>query len=379
MIDMSLCGVRVLDLSRLAPGPFASQVMAELGADVVKVEEPGRGDPLRAMSLVSADGTQPLFSMLNRNKRSITLNLKTAEGRSIGEKLAAKADVLLEGFRPGVMERLGLGYDRLCEFNPGLVYVSISGYGHTGPYASRAGHDVNYAALGGLTSLTGGADGPPGMSGVPIADMVSGLWAVLGTLAALWQRARSGQGQHVDLGMLDSVLSLLAMPLGERLARNRSPAWRETLLTGGRAYYNVYATSDGGHMALGAVEPAFWQAFCEAVGHPEWIVRHADPDHTGLVAEVAALFQGQPRAHWMELFAAHDCCCEPVLDLDELLMHPQVLSRGLVRGGYLASPLARSPLPPDTAPALGEHTAEILATVGYDDEDCQRLSERGVI
>ena len=379
MLDVSLCGIRVLDFTRLAPGPFASQILAELGAEVIKVEEPKKGDPLRAMAPVNADGVQSLFAMLNRKKQSITVNLKMAEGRRIAQELAAEADVLLEGFRPGVMQRLGLGYETLSRANAALIYVSISGYGQNGPHVSKAGHDLNYLALGGLASLTGGIDGPPGMSGVPIADMVSGLWAALGTLAALWQRVGSGRGQHVDVGMLDSVVALLGMPLAERLARGRLPAWGETFLTGGRAYYNLYETSDGAYMALGAMEPGFWLGFCEAVGHPEWIVRHGDPDQAGLIAEVAALFRQQTMAYWTELFGAHDCCCEPVLNLDEMLAHPQVAARGLARDGYLASPLARSPLPPSTAPSLGEHTSQILASLGYGPDQVQELRKRGVL
>jgi alpha-methylacyl-CoA racemase len=379
MLDMSLCGVRVLDLTRLAPGPFASQVLAELGAEVIKIEEPKHGDPLRGMAPVNADGVQPLFAMLNRRKMSITLDLKKAQGRSIAQQLAARSDVLLEGFRPGVMERLGLDYERLSEINPGLIYVSISGYGQTGPYLSKAGHDLNYAALGGFSSLTGGAEGPPGTSGVPIADMAAGLWAVLGTLAALCQRVGLGRGQHVDVGMLDGVISLLAMPLAERLVRGRLPVWGETLLTGGRAYYNLYKTSDGRYMALGAVEPSFWQAFCQAVGHPEWIARHGDPDQSELIAEVTALFHERTMAYWKELFAAHDCCCEPVLNVEEVLAHPQVVARGVLCAGYLASPLTRRPLPCDSAPALGEHTSQILASLGYGAEEVQRFRQLGVV
>jgi len=379
MLDVSLCGICVLDFTRLAPGPFASQILAELGAEVIKVEEPQHGDPLRGMAPVNADGVQSLFAMLNRNKKSITVNLKTAEGRRIAQELSARTDVLLEGFRPGVMRRLGLDYDALSGANPGLIYVSISGYGQKGPHVSRAGHDLNYAALGGFVSLTGGTEGPPGMSGVPIVDMVSGLWAVLGTLAALWQRVSSERGQHVDLGMLDSVVGLLAMPLAERLTRGKLPAWGETLLTGGRAYYNLYETSDGEYMALGAVEPAFWRAFCEAVGHPEWSVRHGDRDQSALIAQVAGLFRQWPLAHWTELFGDHDCCCEPVLNLDEMLGHPQIVARGLLCDGYLGSPLTRSPLPPDKAPSLGEHTSQILSSLGYRPERVQELRQRGVL
>jgi crotonobetainyl-CoA:carnitine CoA-transferase CaiB-like acyl-CoA transferase len=379
MLERSLHGVLVLDFSRFAPGPFASLVLAELGAEVVKVEEPVRGDPMRGILRSSTEGDQPLFAMLNRGKKSVTLNLKSADGRRIAQRLAARADVLLEGFRPGVMERLDLDYYTLSRANPGLVYVSISGYGQSGPYGHRAGHDLNYLALGGFSALTGGAEGPPGLSAVPVADMVAGLWAVLGALSALWQRAGAGRGQHVDVGMLDSVVSLLAMPLGEKLAGRAVPAWGEFVLAGSRANYNVYETSDGRYMALGALELHFWQAFCLAVGRPEWIARHGEPDHSSLRAEVAALFREQPLAHWTGLFIAHDCCCEPVLDLAEVLTHPQVVARRVVHDGYLASPLSRHPLPPDSAPALGEHTAQILEGLGYGDDDRKRLRECGVI
>jgi crotonobetainyl-CoA:carnitine CoA-transferase CaiB-like acyl-CoA transferase len=379
MLDLTLQGVRVLDLTRLAPGPFASLALADLGAEIIKIEQPSRGDPLRSSLVSGTDGRNVLFDLLNRNKKSLTLNLKTHEGTAIMLELARGADVFLEGFRPGVMKRLDLDHAALSAVNQGLIYMSISGYGETGPYLSRAGHDANYLALGALLAITGAPDGPPVLPGVPVADLVSGLWAALGVLAALLGRERTGRGQYLDLSMLDSVVALLAAPLADWLATGRVPRRGKMPLSGKRACYNVYETADGEYMALGALELHFWQAFCVAVGRQDWLERQNDVDQVSLTAELAALFRTQPRAHWTALFAEHDCCCEPVLSLDEAFAHDQVVHRGLLRDGRLATPLARHGVPLVSAPELGEHTAEILAELGYTREDVEDLRQRGVV
>lgn len=374
-----LHGVRILDLTRLAPGPYASLALANLGAEVIKIERPRFGDPLRYMSRFGFDGGPLLFDLLNRNKKSMTLNLRTAEGKAILQELARHADALLEGFRPGVMKRLGLDYNALAEVNPRLVYASLSGYGQTGPYHLRAGHDLNYIALGGLLALTGKKDSPPVIPGVPVADFVGGLWMAFGVVAALLEREHSGRGQYLDISMLSSITSLLAIPLADWLATGRVPQRGHMWLTGRQACYNVYETADGKYMALGAIEPEFWHAFCAAVGHPDWQVRQYDTDQASLIAEVAALFRTQPRDYWVELFANHDCCCEPVLDLDEVFAHPQAMYYQLWREGELAMPLGDRDEHHQPAPRLGQHTAEILSELGYTAADIERLQQKGII
>jgi crotonobetainyl-CoA:carnitine CoA-transferase CaiB-like acyl-CoA transferase len=379
MLDLPLQGIRVLDLTRLAPGPYASLALADLGAEIIKIEEPPRGDPLRYLFPSGANGSNVLFELLNRNKKSMTLNLKAPEGRAILLELASGADVLLEGFRPGVMKRLDLEYEAVSAVNQALVYISISGYGQTGPYRLRAAHDLNYLALGGLLAITGTHHGPPVAPGVPVADFVSGLWAALAAVAGLLGRERSTRGQHVDLSMLDGVVSLLTLPLADWLATGHVPRRGTMPLSGKQACYNVYETADGEYMSLAALEPRFWRAFCLAVGRPEWLERKDEADQACLTRDVAALFQGQPRAYWTRLFAAHDCCCEPVLDLDEVFAHPQVVDRGLLREGQLATASALQGLPRVPAPRLGEHTALTLAELGYTSAEVDQLRQRGVV
>ncbi len=259
-----LRGTRVLDLSRLAPGPFASLVLADLGAEVIKVEEPAYGDWLRYPTPATegrggpggdTPQTSRAFELLNRNKKSITLNLKAPAGKAILQHLVRSADVLLEGFRAGTMRRLGLDYESLQAINPGLVYASLSGYGQNGPYHRRACHDMNCLALAGLMDLSGPQDGPPAMSGLPWVDMVAGLWTALGIVAALLERQRSGLGQYLDIAMLDSVAALAHVPLADWLSTGTAPQRGATSLSGKLACYNVYETADGRYMTLGALEP----------------------------------------------------------------------------------------------------------------------------
>jgi len=379
MSHLSLKGVCVLDLTRLLPGPYASWVLANLGATVIKIEQPRTGDPLRHLPAFSVDGKSALFDLVNRGKKSMALNLKHAKGRAVLLKLARSADVLLEGFRPGVMKRLGLDYQALKSINPGLVYASLSGYGQTGPYAHRAGHDLNYIALGGLLGITGPQDGPPAVPGVPIADLVGGLWMALGVLAALLERKRTGDGQYLDISMLDGVASLLLIPLADWLTSGHVPQQGKTLLSGRQACYNVYETADGEYVTLAALEQKFWHIFCIAVEREDWLQRQNDVDQPSLIAELADLFHAQPRSHWTALFAEHDCCCEPVLDLDKVFSHPQAVHRALLHEEQLATPLGPRGIVHTPAPQLGEHTLELLTQLGYAMEEVDRLRQSGVI
>ena len=387
-VPPALRGIRVLDLSRLAPGPFASLVLADLGAEVIKVEEPTYGDWLRYPTAATegqggsggeAPSNTQAFDLLNRNKKSMTLNLKAGEGQAILQHLVRGADVLLEGFRAGTMQRMGLDYETLRTANPGLVYASLSGYGQSGPYRRRACHDLNCLALAGLLDLSGPQDGPPAMSGMPWADMAAGLWTALGIVAALLERQHRGLGQYLDISMLDSVAALAHVPLAQWLGTGASPHRGETVLSGKLACYNVYKTADGKYMTLGALEPQFWEGFCLAVGHEDWVARQRAADQTGLRAEVAEVFRSRPQAYWISLFDSRDCCCEPVLAVDEAFAHPQAVQRGLLCEGWLATPLASPEVEFAAAPKLGEHTAQILAELGYTPEDVQRLRREGVV
>jgi len=375
---LALKGVRVLDLTRYLPGPFCSLILAELGAEVIKVE-PLQGDPLRWMPLFGEHASEVFFGLVNRGKKSIALDLKAPQGREAFLRLARTADVLLEGFRPGVMKRLHLDHASLMTVNPNLIYTSLSGYGQTGPYRERAGHDVNYIALAGLLGLTGAQNGALCIPGIPVADLVSALWAALGISAALLERQHSGHGQYLDISILESIASLMVVPVMQWLGTGNLPQRGRMPLSGALACYNTYATADGGYMTLGALEPQFWRAFCLAVGREDWVPRQAEGNQASLIAEVAEMFATQPRAHWTDLFAQYDCCCEPALTLEEAFTHPQAVQRGLLQEGELSLPLGGHQVPHARAPELGEHGAELLAELGYTSEDRESLRQQGVL
>ena len=392
---LPLEGVRVLDLSRLLPGGFCSLLLADLGADVVKVEDTAMGDYVRwappAFEGAADSAKGSLFLALNRNKRSIRLNLKTAGGRDALLRLARDADVLLESFRPGVLDRLGVGFERLRELNGGLVYCAITGYGQTGPHVGRSGHDMNYLALNGLLALTGEADGPPVQAAGQIADIGGGaLMAAFGILAALRHRDRTGQGQLVDVSMFDGALSWLAMVAARVFAAGERPRRGGEALSGALVCYRPYACRDG-WVTLGALEPKFWQAWCRGVGRADLVERQFDGPGSAAHAEVERIFLRRTREEWRAFAAEHDCCLEPVLELEEALESELVRARemviefdqpgaGAVRGLGFPVKLSATPgrvrLP---GPALGEHTREVLAAAGYGERELERLEADGAI
>jgi alpha-methylacyl-CoA racemase len=390
-----LAGVRVLDLSRLLPGGFCSMLLADFGAEVLKVEDTGMGDYVRwaPPQYEGADrsASSALFLALNRGKRSIRLNLREEAGREVLLRLVREYDVLLESFRPGVLDRLGLGYDRLREENAGLVVCAITGYGQDGPLRDRAGHDMNYLGLTGLLGLTGERDGPPVQAAGQIADIGGGaLMAAFGILAALRERERSGEGQLVDVSMTDGALSWLAMVAARYLCDGQVPERGSLELAGGLVCYRPYACRDG-HMTLGALEPKFWQEWCRGVGREDLIERQFDPPGSEAHAEVERIFAERTRAEWEDFAAEHDCCLEPVLGLDEALDSELIRAREMVVEveqpgagpvSLLGVPikLGRTPgAPAGPGPALGEHTAAVLGELGYSREERERLEAAGAV
>ncbi len=395
--SLPLEGIRVLDLSRLLPGGFCSLLLADFGADVLKVEDTGMGDYVRWAAAhvkgVEHSASSALFLALNRNKRSIRIDLKTDEGREVLLRIAREYDVVLESFRPGVMDRLGVGYEALRAANPGLVYCAITGYGQDGPYRDRSGHDINYLGLVGLLALSGEADGPPVQAGGQIADVGGGaLMAAFAILAALRERDRSGEGQLVDVSMADGALSWLAMVAAEYLSSGKPPRRGAQPLGGSLVCYRPYACADG-HVTLGALEPKFWQAFCRGVGREDLIERQFDAPASQTHREVEAIFAERTRAEWTAFAGEHDCCLEPVLEVEEALDSELVRARGMVTGldqpgaaepvRLLGVPvkLSRTPGDPNRAPgpSLGADTDAVLAEAGYSEEEIARMKEAGAV
>jgi len=375
--------MRVLDLTRLLPGAFCTMLLADRGADVIKVEEPGSGDYMRWFPPL-AGGQGVVFNSINRNKRAITLNLKSAEGRELFKRLVATADVVVEGNRPGVMDRLGLGWETLRAIRPGLVLCSITGYGQDGPFAQRAGHDLNYMATAGALSLNAAPGQAPHPLAVQVADIgAGGVGAAAAILSALLAVARGGEGQHLDVSMMDGALSWLAMPMAEAYSGGEQPAAGRTRLTGRYPCYRVYECSDGRFLSVGALEPKFWQALVEAVDRPDLVGHHLD-DSPQAHADLEAVFRARSRDEWAARLDGLDVCVEPVLEVGEVEAHPQVAARGLVRHQATGTELAPAiPLPEGwrrlDPPGLGEHNAAVLGELGVDAARLAELAAVGAI
>ena len=383
-----LAGLRILDLTRLLPGPVATQHLADLGADVVKIEDTGEGDYARSMGARPGE-TSAFFKLVNRNKRALRLDLKQPEGIAVFRRLTFSADVVIEGFRPGVMDKLGIGYERLAEINPRLGFCSISGYGQDGPYAQRAGHDINYIGYAGVLDQIGVAGGPPAVPNFQIGDLLGGALAPLvGLLAAVIDARATGRGRHVDVAMTDAVFAHAVFPLAGLLARLAPPPRGADLLSGGVPCYGVYATADGRHMAVGALEKKFWELLCDTLARPDLKPFHLAFGAKGEQAkrELAAVFAGRTQREWADLFDKVDCCVTPVLHIGEALDNAQLQARGMVVEAdgmpQLAPPwklsghdfgIARG------APAPGQHSAEILEEAGYSAAEIDSLRAQGII
>jgi crotonobetainyl-CoA:carnitine CoA-transferase CaiB-like acyl-CoA transferase len=380
-----LDGVRILDLTRLLPGDYCTLLLADLGADVVKIEEPGQGDYIRWIPpLIEGEGAT--HRALNRGKRSVTVNLKQPDGVAVLRRLAKDADALVESFRPGVMDRLGVGYEVMSKENPRLVYCAITGFGQAGPYQQRAGHDINYIGYAGVLDTTGPPDGPPILPSVQVGDFGSGMAAAVGLLGGLVGVGSTGRGRFIDISMLDVAFSWLAVNLTSHLAG--VPVVRGgMLLTGGYACYRVYRTSDDRYLSVGAIEPHFWRALCEGMGAPDLSFRQYDPDQREVAARLEEIFLTRTRDEWVKELADLEACVGPVNEVSEALVDPQLLLRGMVAeiGG---APVGPGPVvkvsdadakPLLSAPTLGEHTEEILEEAGFSSQDIEGFRQRGVV
>ena len=397
MAELPLGGVKVLDLSRLLPGPFCSLLLADLGAEVLKVEDTGMGDYVRwTPPYLGGEEAQKRgvasaqFGALNRNKKSIQIDLKNAAGKQLLLELVARHDVVLESFRPGVLDRLGVGYETMKAVNDSLIYCAITGYGQDGPFSDRAGHDMNYLGLTGLLGLTGAKDGPPVQAAGQIADIGGGAQlAAIAILAALVKKGASGEGALLDVSMTDGALSWLAMPAASALAgdtRRRG----DVDLAGRWACYMPYEAADG-WVSCGALEPKFWKSFCEGVDREDLLAKQFELAGSEGHTEIAEVFRSRTRAEWAAFNDERDCCIEPVLELDEALDSKLVTERGMLMSidqpdvgevRQLAPPIVidgERPSRAEPAPGFGEHTDAVLASLGYDADAIAELRKSGAV
>lgn len=388
-----LDGIRVLDLSRLLPGPYASHILASFGADVIKIEKPGEGDYMREY-LPQAQGFNATFLTINRGKRSIALDLRKPAGKEVFRALVQRSDVVLDGFRPGVMDKLGLGYENLSEINPKIVYAALTGYGQTGPNAQQAGHDLNYLALSGMLDLLGDTDGVPLVPGIQIADVAAGaLPTVIGILLALQHRTKSKVGQMVDISMFDSLLGLMPVQVANYTATKRRPKRGHERLFGRYACYNIYPVRNGRFMVVAALEPKFWAALCTAIDREDLIQDQYVEGHAQeiLIAELTRIFQKKQVDEWMEIFGEFDACVTEVRELSRSVQDDNVTQRGLItpirgKDGEVYEQLGVFPKLSDApgyiagnAPKRGEHTRQILKSLKYPGKQIDELVTAKVV
>ncbi|HMJ10248.1 MAG TPA: CaiB/BaiF CoA-transferase family protein [Polyangiaceae bacterium] len=383
----ALQGIKVLDLTRLLPGPIGSLVLADLGAQVDKIEDAGNGDYLR-VSAAPVAGMSASFHALNRGKRSLVLDLKKAEGAQVLLRLVEQYDVLFEQFRPGVLDRLGVGHSTLLERNPQLVVCALTGYGQTGPLQKRAGHDLNYMARAGLLGLQGPSSGPPQIPAFQLADVSGGLWSVIAILAALRERDRTGRGAVLDIAMLESVIPFATIGLSRLFGGEPTPERGRDSLSGGLAVYEAYATSDGEAVTFGALEPKFMMAFCQGVGFDaDMSLLYPGAHQEELKRKFSQIFASKTRAEWQAFNERHDCCIEPVLRPEELYGDEQLAARrvfaeydtGEGRVGQFRTPVTPLYWQPGPAPKAGEHSRQILDEAGFEAEEITALETAGVI
>ncbi|MFO7927591.1 MAG: CaiB/BaiF CoA transferase family protein [Halobacteriota archaeon] len=394
MTRLPLEGVRVLDLTRLLPGPYATQLLGDLGADVIKIEEPRMGDYYREEEPKLADGNSRIFAMLNRNKRSLALDLKDERGHEAFMQLAETADVIVEGFRPGVVGRLNIDYESVSERNESIVYCSLSGYGQNGPYEQWAGHDVNYIGIGGLLHMTGEPDEDPVIPGMPVADFAGGMMTTIAAMVGLRSAEATGEGEYFDLAMTDIIVSWLTLYAPHVFDDASTPPERGGTMPAGKyPCYAVYATADGGHVTLGAMEYKFWEATCEELGLDEY----ANPDDhfpegkrsAEIRSTLAETFAERSREEWLDRLDPEAIPVAPVNDVGEVWEDPQIRHREMVtqmdtEDGSV--PVVNTPIRPEgdydyvrsEHPGLGEQSAELLAELDIDGETIESMFEDGV-
>lgn len=379
MSDLPLEGIRILDLSRLLPGPYLTQLMADLGAEVIKVETPLVGDYARLAPPEMGLGN--LYEMVNQGKASLALNYRNPRGRELFLKLAATADVILEGFRPKVADKYRIGYEAVRKMKPDIVYCSLSGYGQEGPYQNRAGHDLSYLSIGGAISLNGRPGEAPVPYGLPVADLSGGMLAAIAILGALIGRDRNGQGMYLDMALLDGVISWMTpLALGAYFSEIVVGAGTHPLL-GGQACFNVYETRDGAFITLAALEPQFWGDFCKTLERLDLIERQFDPS---MGSELTELFLERTRDEWLSLFANTDACIEPVNSVDEMLSDAHVQARGYIhmkdeKPVGMNTPFVFARRERSPAPTLGADSRALLKEIGVSDEEINDLHNLKII
>lgn len=388
-----LAGVKIIDFTRLLPGPLATMFLADMGADVIKVEDPDNPDYIRGFE-PQINGVSMFYLSLNRSKRSLAVNYVTEQGRKAIHDLVKSADVLVEQFRPGVMAKMGFGYEQLAAINPRLIYISITGYGQDSSWAQVAGHDLNYIAIAGALDITGHENGTPVIPGFQLGDIAGGSYmAMNAVLAALYQREKTGKGEHVDVAMADGSLPFTALQFAYQQGTKASPGRGKFELSGALANYNVYQCSDGKYLAVGSLEPKFWNALCKRVGKPDWSTRFLNKgdELDKLKAEVKDMFLTRPQNEWINIFKDDDICLTKVNTLDELEHDAYLTERGMfclnehpAVGKYktINQPLKFKQAKFDNnwnAPQLGEDTAAVLKGLGYSDTDIKDLKKKGLI
>jgi crotonobetainyl-CoA:carnitine CoA-transferase CaiB-like acyl-CoA transferase len=384
---LALEGIRILDMARLGPGPHCAQILGDLGADIIRIEEPGPGQGQRAGRMLRLPDDAPI----KRNSRSIALNLKCPEGIAVFLRLSATADVIVEGFRPGVAKRLGVDYEAVRNVKPAVVYASLSGYGQDGPYAPHVGHDINFQGMAGILDMTGERGGPPVIPGITIADNAGGMNAALSIMAALVARGRTGRGQCIDLSMLDALVTMMFYPISAHIAGGEIARRGETFLTGLYPWYNVYQAADGKYLTVGAVEPWFYENLCRALGCEDFVAdQYAEGERREHVfATFRRIFLTKTRDEWVAELMPAGTCVAPVYSIDEVVRDPQLRHRQMILGpegadgrqevGVMVK-LSETPgAIRHPAPSLGQHTKEILEEIGYAEDGIESLARAGAI
>jgi alpha-methylacyl-CoA racemase len=399
---LALEGIKILDMSGLAPGALCTMLLGDLGAEVIKIES-------TIQSPLAGGGPSPkgeerrketAYFSLNRNKKSIALNLKSEAGQQIFYRLAQHADVIVEGYRPGVVKRLGVDYDTISKLNPKIVYCSLSGYGQDGPYHNFPGHDINYISFGGALGFIGHRDGPPALPLNLVGDFAgASLYGVIGILAALMARNKTAKGQYVDIAYIDGVVSLMGFFAVDYFRSGIVPKRGESLYNGAYPFYGVYETKDGGYVSIGCIEPHFWENLCRLLGKEDYIpynVAHCvleprDEKWEEIFSDLKQVFLTKTRDEWFDLMIQKDIPVGKVYSLDEVFSDPQVLHRqmlievehpalGKVRQAGIAPKLSQTPGKVRTlSPLLGEHSEEVLGELGYGQEEIENLRQEGVI